>query len=394
MFFSRSQVITTGYWFTPGILWPWHVSHTYVYSSAHHRKVLLCQTANHMFTIEMLAVSCGDISPAILDMFWYGVVVYTIKTSPRLMFYWWMFSLGSVAEAAPSFMAEAERECLGGASWMAQLATEQQKQGENWIIKIVKPTWVIVVVFRISKWVKRMAIGESSYGEGYTFFFQAGWYIFGRENGAQNRLFEFSLDPLQHWLFIRHLFSFWTFHTSQPQIALCEDTADSAATAASAASSATNAATAAGALSAVPWAKISQQKGWQRLRCDITSVWTMNIIWVWILTQFIGWWQTWGLLARPPKGWCTWCSTRLRRGGHITSENGQIGCPWNVLELLFHFVFSFDMFWYVLITYGPHKAVAEVSNHNEPIGRRSGTQLVGKSMDFTFNCFVLNWLTD
>ena len=42
------------------------------------------------------------------------------------------------------------------------------------------------------------------------------------------------------------------------------------------------------------------------------------------------------------------------------------------------------------ITYGPHKAVAEVSNHNEPIGRRSGTQLVGKSMDFTFNCFVLN----
>ena len=45
---------------------------------------------------------------------------------------------------------------------------------------------------------------------------------------------------------------------------------------------------------------------------------------------------------------------------------------------------------YVSITYGPHKAVAEVSNHNEPIGRRSGTQLVGKSMDFTFNCFVLN----
>ena len=46
------------------------------------------------------------------------------------------------------------------------------------------------------------------------------------------------------------------------------------------------------------------------------------------------------------------------------------------------------------ITYGPHKAVAEVSNHNEPIGRGSGTQLVGKSMDFTFNCFVLNWQTD
>ena len=42
------------------------------------------------------------------------------------------------------------------------------------------------------------------------------------------------------------------------------------------------------------------------------------------------------------------------------------------------------------LTYGPHKAVAEVSNHNEPIGRESEIQLVRKSMDFTFNCFVLN----
>ena len=42
------------------------------------------------------------------------------------------------------------------------------------------------------------------------------------------------------------------------------------------------------------------------------------------------------------------------------------------------------------VTYGPHKAVAEVSNHNEPIGRKSGIQLVRKSMDFTFNCSVLN----
>ena len=45
------------------------------------------------------------------------------------------------------------------------------------------------------------------------------------------------------------------------------------------------------------------------------------------------------------------------------------------------------------VTYGPHKAVAEVSNHNEPIGRKSGIQLVRKirkSMDFTFSCFVLN----
>ena len=51
-------------------------------------------------------------------------------------------------------------------------------------------------------------------------------------------------------------------------------------------------------------------------------------------------------------------------------------------------VLSIYMHYY--ITYGPHKAVAEVSNHNEPIGRTSGIQLVRKSMDFTFNCFVLN----
>ena len=44
---------------------------------------------------------------------------------------------------------------------------------------------------------------------------------------------------------------------------------------------------------------------------------------------------------------------------------------------------------YIQLTYGPHKAVAEVSNHN-PIGRKSGIQLVRKSMDFTFGCLVLN----
>ena len=44
----------------------------------------------------------------------------------------------------------------------------------------------------------------------------------------------------------------------------------------------------------------------------------------------------------------------------------------------------------VIITYGPHKAVAEVSNHNELIGRKSRIQLIRMSMDFTFNCFVLN----
>ena len=57
--------------------------------------------------------------------------------------------------------------------------------------------------------------------------------------------------------------------------------------------------------------------------------------------------------------------------------------------------------WEICLTYniwtGPRKAVAEVSNHNEPIGRKSGIQLVRKirkSMDVTFSCFVLNWLTD
>ena len=44
---------------------------------------------------------------------------------------------------------------------------------------------------------------------------------------------------------------------------------------------------------------------------------------------------------------------------------------------------------YYVITYGPHKAVAEVSKHNEPIERDCGIQLVRKSMDFTFNCFEL-----
>ena len=43
-----------------------------------------------------------------------------------------------------------------------------------------------------------------------------------------------------------------------------------------------------------------------------------------------------------------------------------------------------------VITHGPRKAVAEVSNHNEPIGQKSGVQLVRKPMDFTFNCFVLD----
>ena len=44
---------------------------------------------------------------------------------------------------------------------------------------------------------------------------------------------------------------------------------------------------------------------------------------------------------------------------------------------------------FVVITYLPRKAVAEVSNHSEPIGRKFGIQLVRKSIDFRFNCFEL-----
>ena len=44
---------------------------------------------------------------------------------------------------------------------------------------------------------------------------------------------------------------------------------------------------------------------------------------------------------------------------------------------------------FICITYLPRKAAAEVSNHNEPIGRECGIQLIRKPMDFTFNCFEL-----
>ena len=49
------------------------------------------------------------------------------------------------------------------------------------------------------------------------------------------------------------------------------------------------------------------------------------------------------------------------------------------------------------ITSLPHEVVAEVSNHNEPIGRGSEIQVVRKSIDFRFNCFglqLISWLTD
>ena len=40
-----------------------------------------------------------------------------------------------------------------------------------------------------------------------------------------------------------------------------------------------------------------------------------------------------------------------------------------------------------IITYLPRKAVAEVSNHNEPIGRKCGFEWVRMLVDFRFNCF-------
>ena len=58
------------------------------------------------------------------------------------------------------------------------------------------------------------------------------------------------------------------------------------------------------------------------------------------------------------------------------------------------------------LKYLPHKAAAEISSHNEPIGRMCGIQLVRKSVDFRFDCceieviwlsitdWLTNWLTD
>ena len=51
----------------------------------------------------------------------------------------------------------------------------------------------------------------------------------------------------------------------------------------------------------------------------------------------------------------------------------------------------------ISVTYGPHKAVAEVSNHNEPIGRKSGIQLVRKSNGLHIQLFCFeptNWLAN
>ena len=48
----------------------------------------------------------------------------------------------------------------------------------------------------------------------------------------------------------------------------------------------------------------------------------------------------------------------------------------------------------IFLTYGPRKAVTEVSNHNEFTRRKWESQLDWKSMDFLFNYFVLNGLTE
>ena len=102
----------------------------------------------------------------------------------------------------------------------------------------------------------------------------------------------------------------------------------------------------------------------------------------------------------PPKfvGQAETCPNFLRivknpRIGHLYTY-GSLFIYITLYNILIHphiYIYIF------IITYGPRKAVAEVSNHNEPIGRKSGIQLVRKirkSMGFTFNCSVLNWLTD
>ena len=105
-------------------------------------------------------------------------------------------------------------------------------------------------------------------------------------------------------------------------------------------------------------------------------------------------WSTWLTSLLPPR-------QRPEQNDHSLSDM----CQTSFLQYntVYYYVISYIIYYMLLdvyqikITYGPHKAVAEVSNHNEPIGRKSGIQLVRKirkSMDFTFSCFVLNWLTD
>ena len=126
--------------------------------------------------------------------------------------------------------------------------------------------------------------------------------------------------------------------------------------------------------------------------CNMSSSLTTWVLWGWMMLDvsqlsvcsgFVSGsnQQSWSarLWLAVVKGW-------LQRPSGLGMGVGTAARTWNI-----SYIYSYG------ITYGPHKAVAEVSNHNEPIGRKSGIQLVRKirkSMDFTFSCLVLNWLTD
>ena len=69
---------------------------------------------------------------------------------------------------------------------------------------------------------------------------------------------------------------------------------------------------------------------------------------------------------------------RVGRGGQ---EDRTTGRERHVLRLMLSYINR--------LTYLPHKAVAEVSSHNEPTGRMFGIQLVRKSIDFGFDCFEI-----
>ena len=76
--------------------------------------------------------------------------------------------------------------------------------------------------------------------------------------------------------------------------------------------------------------------------------------------------------------------------GHTTKSLSRKGllCFAQTLDQKLN-CFQTTIFHTFAITYGPHKAVAEVSNHNEPIGRKSGIQLVRNP--WTSHSIVLFW---
>ena len=89
--------------------------------------------------------------------------------------------------------------------------------------------------------------------------------------------------------------------------------------------------------------------------------------------------------------------TRCRWPGRSREQGEEVRCSAsNIIQEVYMLAYvglRNALHYTYIITYGPHKAVAEVSNHNVPIGRKSGIQLVRKirkSMGFTFSCFVLN----